>query len=205
MFARSYANGFVRTFALPLPRLATVAGLVMILGPAAYAQEADAERTARKREPIVFTVDVAEELAGSSSPPWSSRSTHSPSAVRSSSPRAASSRPARSKGMARTSIPTSVGTSACGSAEARTWWRPTRFPRRRFGSIRRSCTCSEGRAKSSFRPRAWRVAVRSRRIVTGGTGNYAGWTGEQRQTFLGFNSTGGVNLRVTFILRPPAQ
>ena len=64
MFARSCANGFVRTFALPLSRLATVAGLAMILGPAAYAQEADAERTARKREPIVFTVDVAEDLAG---------------------------------------------------------------------------------------------------------------------------------------------
>ena len=43
------------------------------------------------------------------------------------------------------------------------------------------------------------------RIVTGGAGNYAGWVGEQRQTFLGFNSTGGVNLRVTFILRPPAK
>lgn len=43
------------------------------------------------------------------------------------------------------------------------------------------------------------------RIVTGGTGNYAGWTGEQRQTFLGFNPTGGVNLRVTFILYPPAK
>ena len=40
------------------------------------------------------------------------------------------------------------------------------------------------------------------RIVTGGAGNYAGWVGEQRQTFLGFNATGGVNLRVTFILRP---
>ena len=39
------------------------------------------------------------------------------------------------------------------------------------------------------------------RIVTGGAGNYAGWVGEQRQTFLGFNPTGGVNLRVTFILR----
>ena len=64
MFARSCTNGFVRTFALPLSRLATVAGLAMILGPAAYAQEADAERTARKREPIVFTVDVAEDLAG---------------------------------------------------------------------------------------------------------------------------------------------
>jgi hypothetical protein len=43
------------------------------------------------------------------------------------------------------------------------------------------------------------------RIVTGGAGNYAGWAGEQRQTFLGFNPTGGVNLRVTFILRPPAK
>jgi hypothetical protein len=41
------------------------------------------------------------------------------------------------------------------------------------------------------------------RIVTGGTGNYAGWTGEQVQTFLGFNPTGGVNLRVTFRLFPP--
>jgi hypothetical protein len=39
------------------------------------------------------------------------------------------------------------------------------------------------------------------RIVTGGAGNYAGYVGEQRQTFLGFNATGGVNLRVTFILR----
>ena len=39
------------------------------------------------------------------------------------------------------------------------------------------------------------------RIVTGGTGNYAGFIGEQRTTFLGFNATGGVNLRVTFILR----
>jgi hypothetical protein len=40
------------------------------------------------------------------------------------------------------------------------------------------------------------------RIVTGGAGNFAGFIGEQRQTFLGFNPTGGVNLRVTFILRP---
>jgi hypothetical protein len=39
-----------------------------------------------------------------------------------------------------------------------------------------------------------------RRTVTGGAGNYAGFVGEQQQTFLGFNSTGGVNLRVTFTL-----
>jgi hypothetical protein len=40
------------------------------------------------------------------------------------------------------------------------------------------------------------------RIVTGGAGNYVGFVGEPRQTFLGFNSTGGVNLRVTFTLWP---
>jgi hypothetical protein len=39
------------------------------------------------------------------------------------------------------------------------------------------------------------------RIVSGGAGNFAGYVGEQRQTFLGFNPTGGVNLRVTFVLR----
>jgi hypothetical protein len=40
------------------------------------------------------------------------------------------------------------------------------------------------------------------RIITGGVGNYAGFMGEQHQTFLGFNATGGVNLRVTFTLWP---
>lgn len=39
------------------------------------------------------------------------------------------------------------------------------------------------------------------RPVIGGTGPYAGYTGEQRQEFLGFNKTGGVNLRVTITLR----
>ena len=39
------------------------------------------------------------------------------------------------------------------------------------------------------------------RAVVGGTGQYAGYTGEQRQEFLGFNKTGGVNLRLTVVLR----
>jgi hypothetical protein len=39
------------------------------------------------------------------------------------------------------------------------------------------------------------------RVITGGAGNYTGFVGEQRTTFLGFNTTGGVNLRVTFVLR----
>ncbi|MFN0104825.1 MAG: hypothetical protein ACKV2U_22425 [Bryobacteraceae bacterium] len=43
------------------------------------------------------------------------------------------------------------------------------------------------------------------RAVIGGTGMYAGYTGEQRQEFLGFNKTGGVNLRVTITLRKTAN
>ena len=36
---------------------------------------------------------------------------------------------------------------------------------------------------------------------TGGTGLFKHYVGEQRQEMLGFNASGGVNLRVTFILR----
>jgi hypothetical protein len=39
------------------------------------------------------------------------------------------------------------------------------------------------------------------RPVIGATGPYAGYVGEQSQEFLGFNKTGGVNLRVTIRLR----
>jgi len=39
------------------------------------------------------------------------------------------------------------------------------------------------------------------RPVSGGTGVFSGYIGEQRQKMLGFNATGGVNLRVAFILR----
>ncbi len=39
------------------------------------------------------------------------------------------------------------------------------------------------------------------RSVIGGTGPFAAYVGEQRQELLGFNATGGVNLRVTFILK----
>lgn len=39
------------------------------------------------------------------------------------------------------------------------------------------------------------------RAVTGGTGLFSGYIGEQKQELLGFNATGGVNLRVTIKLR----
>jgi hypothetical protein len=41
----------------------------------------------------------------------------------------------------------------------------------------------------------------ARRPVTGGTGMFRDYVGEMKQELLGFNATGGVNLRVTFVLR----
>lgn len=45
----------------------------------------------------------------------------------------------------------------------------------------------------------------STRAVTGGTGAFAGYVGTQRQQFLGFNKSGGVNLRVTVTLRKASK
>ena len=39
------------------------------------------------------------------------------------------------------------------------------------------------------------------RAVTGGTGQFRGYIGEQKQEFLGFNASGGVALRVTIKLK----
>jgi hypothetical protein len=39
------------------------------------------------------------------------------------------------------------------------------------------------------------------RMVTGGTGRFKRIAGVQKQEFLGFNKLGGVNLRVTFVLK----
>ena len=43
------------------------------------------------------------------------------------------------------------------------------------------------------------------RTVTGGTGPFRGYIGEQKQQFLGFNASGGVNLRVTVTLKRVAH
>ena len=205
MFARSYANGFVRTSALPLSRLATVAGLAMILGPAAYAQEADAGRTSRKRAPIVFTVDVAEDLAGKFVPTMV-KPEHTQPERGSFFVTEGRIFPAGTiQGDGANFDPYQIGhigvwicrgthLVAAHEIPAAPLWVTTAqlFVLGRQGKEQLSTEGVEGSGTA-------------RRIVTGGTGNFAGWTGEQRQTFLGINSRGEVNLRVTFTLRPPAQ
>jgi hypothetical protein len=196
---------FVRQFALPLSRLAAVVGLAVVLGPAAYAQEAAADRAARRRQPIVFTVDVAEDLAGKFVPTFV-RPEHT--------------RPERGSffvtggrvfpagtidGDGATFDPNRTGhigiwicrgthLVAASEIPAAPLWVSTvqLFVLGRQGKEQLATEGVEGGGTVT-------------RIVTGGAGNYAGWVGEERQTFLGFNPTGGVNLRVTFVLRPPAN
>ena len=203
MFARSCANSFVRPFAPSLCRLVAVAGLAMIVGPAAYAQDADAQRTAHKHEPIVFTVDVAEEFG--QFVPTMVKPEHTQPERGSFFITEGRVFPAGTiQGDGANFDPNQrghIGVWFCRGTHlvaaheipAAPLWVDTAqlFVLGRQGKEQLSTEGVEGNGTA-------------RRIVTGGTGNYAGWTGEQHQTFLGFNSTSGVNLRVTFILWPPA-
>ncbi len=196
---------FVRKFAASLSRLAAVIGLAMILGPAAYAQEPEADRVARKREPIVFTVDVAEDLAGKFVPTFV-RPEHTQPERGSFFVTGGRLFPAGTiEGDGSTFDPNRSGhvgiwicrgthLVAANEIPAAPLWVSTAqlFVIGRQGKEQLTTEGVEGGGTIT-------------RIVTGGAGNYAGWVGEQRQTFLGFNATGGANLRVTFILRPPAN
>lgn len=204
MFAHSRTTRFVRKFAPPLSRLAAVAGVAMILGTAAYAQEVDAERNARKREPIVFSVDVAEEF-GKFVPTMVKLEDTQPERGSFFITEGRIFPAGTIQGDGANFDPSQRGhigvwfcrgthLVAADEIPAAPLWVDTvqLYVLGRQGKEQLSTEGVEGSGTA-------------RRIVTGGTGNYAGWTGEQRQTFLGFNSTGGVNLRVTFILRPPAE
>jgi hypothetical protein len=196
---------FARKSARPLSRLAAVVGVAMILGPVASAQEAEGDGAARKREPIVFTVDVAEDLAGKFVPTFV-RPEHTQPERGSFFVTGGRIFPAGTiDGDGATFDPNRSGhigiwicrgthLVAANEIPAAPLWVSTAqlFVIGRQGKEQLATEGVEGGGTVT-------------RIVTGGAGNYAGWVGEQRQTFLGFNPTGGVNLRVTFILRPPAD
>jgi hypothetical protein len=204
MFVRSRTTGLVRSFASPF-RLAAVAAVAMTLVPAAHARAGDDDRATRRREPIVFTVDVAEDLAGKFVPTFV-KPEHTQPERGSFFVTEGRIFPAGTiDGDGATFDPNQRGhigiwicrgthLVAANEIPAAPLWVDTAqlFVLGRQGKEQLASEGVEGGGTVT-------------RIVTGGTGNYAGWVGEQRQTFLGFNPTGGVNLRVTFILRPPAK
>jgi len=205
MFTRPSTTAVIRAFVPHLLRVAAITGVAMTVAAPARAQETDATRAERKRELIVFTVDVAEDLAGKFVPTFVKPEHTQPERgsffvtegrifpAGTIEGDGATFEPNRS-GHIGVWICRGTHLVAANEIPAAPLWVDTAqlYVLGRQGKEQLSTEGVEGRGTVT-------------RIVTGGTGNFAGWVGEQRQTFLGFNPTGGVNLRVTFILRPPAE
>jgi hypothetical protein len=182
-------------------RCVAAAALMLNLVPA-HAQEQELRGKKRDPEPIVFTVDVAEDLAGKFVPTFVKPEHTQPErgSFFVTGGRVFPGGTIQGDGSAfDPNSPGHIGVWICRGTHlvaaseipAAQWWVNTAqiFVLGRQGREQLTTEGLEGRGTVT-------------RIVTGGAGNYAGFIGEQRQTFLGFNPTGGVNLRVTFILRP---
>jgi hypothetical protein len=187
-----------------LVRLSAAITVALMLAPRAHAQESDRREVTRKREPIVFAVDVAEDFAKFE--PTLVKPEHTQPERGSFFLTEGRVFPAgtiqddgatfdpNQRGHIGVWICRGTHLVAGSEIPAAALWVDTAqlFVLGRQGKEQLTTEGIEGKGTVT-------------RIVTGGTGNYAGWTGEQRQTFLGFNATGGVNLRVWFILQPPAN
>lgn len=204
MFVRALRSFVSRRSRLRSVAGAGVAALMLGLTPAdAQAQEPSGKQ--RDAEPIVFTVDVAEDLAGKFVPTFVKPEHTQPERGSFFVTEGRVFPGGTIEGDGAGFDPNSSGhigvwicrgthLVAASDIPAAQWWVDTAqvFVLGRQGREQLTTEGLEGRGTVT-------------RIVTGGAGNYAGFIGEQRQTFLGFNPTGGVNLRVTFILRPVAR
>jgi hypothetical protein len=187
-----------------------LAALMLTLGHAAFAQvptfqEPTGQVGSRNREPITFTVDVAEDLAGKFVPTFVKPEHGQPERGSFFITEGRLFPAGTIQGDGSTFHPAQSGhigiwicrgthLVAANQIPAASLWVSSAqlFVIGRQGKEQLATEGIEGKETVS-------------RIVTGGAGNYAGWTGEQVQTFLGFNPTGGVTLRVTFKLYPPVR
>jgi hypothetical protein len=202
MFNRSHSSGLALLHGGR--RLALCVGMALTVTTPALAQEVET-RADRHREPIVFTVDVAEDLAGKFVPTFV-KPEHT--------------QPERGSFFVTEGRLFPAGTIQDDGATFDPYQRghigvwicrgthlvaASEIPAASLWVDSAQLFILGRQGKEQIATEGVEGSGTITRIVTGGAGNYAGWTGEQRQTFLGFNPTGGVNLRVTFILRPPAR
>jgi hypothetical protein len=204
MLARD-RNFLITRVSSPRVVFAAAAALMLMLTAPVDAQGPEGARRHRDREPVVFTVDVAEDLAGKFVPTFV-KPEHTQPERGSFFVTEGRVFPAgtiqgdgsgfdpNSRGHIGVWICRGTHLVAASDIPAAPLWVSTAqlFILGRQGKEQITTDGVEGSGTVT-------------RVVTGGAGNYAGFVGEQRQTFLGFNPTGGVNLRVTFILRPIAD
>ena len=204
MIARSSTVAIARAFVRHLFRVVVITGVAVTFTAPGHAQEVGVEQ---KHEPLLytFTVDVAEDLAGKFRPTFVKPEDTQPERgsffvtggrvfpAGTIEGDGATFDPNRS-GHIGVWICRGTHLVAANEIPAAQWW------------VETTQLFVLGRqAKEQLTTEGLEGSGTITRVVTGGTGNYAGWIGEQRQTFLGFNPTGGANMRVTFILRPPAN
>lgn len=205
MLTRRFTAALDRSRLAFVARMAMAAALTLTSGSIAHAQEAGEDRTSRRREPIVFTVDVAEDLAGKFVPTFV---------------KPTDTQPERGSFFVTEGRVFPAGTIQGDGASFDPYQRghigvwfcrgthlvaANEIPAAPLWVDSAQLYILGRQGKEQLSTEGVEGPGTLTRIVTGGAGNYAGWTGEQTQTFLGFNPTGGVNLRVTFILRPPAK
>lgn len=202
MLVRAFTSAAVRS---GLARVAMAAVLTVSGAPFALAQDLNAERASRTREPVVFTVDVAEDLAGKFVPTFV---------------KPTDTQPERGSFFVTEGRVFPAGTIKGDGADFDPYQRghigvwfcrgthlvaASEIPAAPLWVDSAQLYILGRQGKEQLSTEGLEGSGTVTRIVTGGAGNFAGWTGEQKQTFLGVNATGGVNLRVTFILRPPAH
>jgi hypothetical protein len=205
MSARALPSSSARRAGTALGRLGALTALTLALAPIAHALESADANGPRKSEPVALTVDVAEDLAGKFVPtfvkPEHSQPERGSFFVTEGRVFPAGTIQGDGSGF-HPSQSGHIGVWICRGTHlvaasqipAASWWVSSAqlFVLGRQGKEQLASDGIEGKGTVT-------------RIVTGGAGNFAGWTGEQTQTFLGFNPTGGVNLRVTFKLSPPSR
>jgi len=185
-----------------LVRRAAVAGaLAAALVMPAHAQHPDAAGAKSDREPIVFTVDVAEDLAGKFVPTFV-RPEHTQPERGSFFVTEGRVFPGGTIQGAGTGFdPNRSGHVGIWICRGTHLVAASEIPAAALWVSTAQLFVLGRQGKEQIVSEGVEGAGTVTRIVTGGAGNYAGYTGEQRQTFLGFNASGGVNLRVTFTLR----
>jgi hypothetical protein len=193
-----------RSLAFLFP-IAAVAAVAITLAPVARAAAGDDARDGRRLEPIVFTVDVAEDLAGKFVPTFVKPEHTQPERGSFFVTQGRVFPAGTIVGDGATFDPNRSGHVGIWICRGTHLVAANEIPAAALWVSSAQVFVLGRQGREQLATEGIEGAATVTRIVTGGTGNYAGWVGEQRQTFLGFNPTGGVNLRVTFILRPPAR
>ena len=194
------------TFALSTRTLArTIAATLtaaVFLGAPAFAQESNDGRARKGDEPIVFTIDVAEDLAGKFVPTFVKPEHTQPERGSFFVTEGRIFPEGTIQGDGADFDPNRSGHVGVWFCRGTHLVAASEIPAAALWVNSAQLFIIGRQGKEQIATEGVEGAGTVTRIITGGAGNFVGFVGEQRQTFLGFNPTGGVNLRVTFILRP---